>query len=293
LQSESMKVLVTGGSGMLGRATIRVLAERDHELVSADRRPLGGAENLAWHRQTDLTDVGQVAGAMAGCDAVVHLGAIPAPYHHPDERVFSNNVLSTFAVLQAAALLSVRKAVVASSVSALGPAWAPTPLFPLYAPVDEEHPLLPQDPYGLSKEVDERTCAMFYRRRGMSVLALRLHRVTLPGEAQELAGQVRERPEAWARNLWGYVDVRDAANACLLGLEAEGLGFEVFNVTAADTLSEVPTEELIRRHCPGVEIRRPLQGTESAWSIRKAGRLLGYRPRHSWRDPNGAIPENP
>lgn len=289
-----MRILVTGGSGTLGRALIQALAERGHELVSADLRPLGGEEeDLAWHREADLSDVGQVAGAMVGCDAVAHLGAIPAPYRHPDERVFGNNALSTFAVLQAAALLGVRKAMVASSVSALGPAWAPRPFFPLYAPVDEEHPLLPQDSYGLSKEVDERTCAMFHRRYGMSVLALRLHRVTLPGGARELAREVRERPEEWARNLWGYVDVRDAARAFLLGLEAEGLGFEVFNVTAADTLSEVPTEELIRRHCPGVEIRRPLQGTESAWSIRKADRLLGYRPRHSWHDPNGATPENP
>jgi nucleoside-diphosphate-sugar epimerase len=287
-----VKVLVTGGSGTLGRTTIRVLAERGHEAVSADLRPLDGEEDLAWHREVDLANVGQVAGAMVGCDAVAHLGAIPAPYRYPDERVFSNNVLSTFAVLQAATLLGVKKAVVASSVSALGPAWAPTPAYPLYAPVDEEHPLLPQDPYGLSKEVDERTCAMFHRRAGMSVLALRLHRVTMPGEARQLAEKVRERPEEWARNLWGYVDVRDAAKACVLGLEAEGLGFEVFNVIASDTLSEVSTEALIRRHCPGMEIRSPLEGTQSAWSIRKAVRLLGYRPRHSWRDPNGAAPQN-
>ena len=184
---------MTGGRGTLGRALIQALAERGHELVSADLRPLGGEEeDLAWHRKADLSDVGQVAGAMVGCDAVAHLGAIPAPYRHPDERVFGNNALSTFAVLQAAALLGVRKAMVASSASALGPAWAPRPFVPLYAPVDEEHPLLPQDSYGLSKEVDECTCAMFHRRYGMSVLALRLHRVTLPGGARELAREVRE-----------------------------------------------------------------------------------------------------
>ena len=121
----------------------------------------------------------------------------------------------------------------------------------------------------------------------MSVLALRLHRVTRSGEARELAETVQDRPEDWARNLWGYVDVRDAARACAYCLQAENLGFEVFNVTAADTLSVVPTEELIRRYCPGVEIRHRIEGTESAWSLEKAGRLLGYHPRHSWRDSPG------
>ena len=283
-----MRVLVTGGSGTLGRALIHMLADGGHEVVSGDLRPLDPEERgLAWQREVDLSDVGQVAGTMAGCDAVVHLGAIAEPYRHPDERVFRNNVLSTFAMLQAAMLLGVGKAVVASSISALGPAWAPVRSFPLYAPVDEDHPLRPQDPYGLSKEVDERTCAMFHRRCGMSVLALRLHRVTRPGDARELAETLQDRPEGWARNLWGYVDVRDAAQACALCLQAENLGFEVFNVTAADTLSAVPTEELIRRYCPGVEIRHRIEGTESAWSLEKAGRLLGYHPRHSWRDSPG------
>ena len=276
---------MTGGSGTLGRALIHVLADDGHEVVSGDLRPLGPEERgLAWHRDVDLSDVGQVAGTMAGCDVVVHLGAIAEPYRHPDERVFRNNVLSTFAMLQAAMLLGVGKAVVASSISALGPAWAPVRSFPLYAPVDEDHPLRPQDPYGLSKEVDERTCAMFHRRCGMSVLALRLHRVTRPGDARELAETLQDRPEGWARNLWGYVDVRDAAQACALCLQAENLGFEVFNVTAADTLSAVPTEELIRRYCPGVEIRHRIEGTESAWSLEKAERILGYHPRYSWRD---------
>lgn len=288
-----MRVLVTGGSGRLGRFAIRDIVDHGHEAINADRRPPSGADPAGApavrYVATDLGDVGEVAGALRGCDALLHLGAIPSPYGHPDEVVFANNTGATFAALQAAALLGVRKAVIASSVSAYGTAWAPRP-FPLrYAPVDEAHPLLNHDAYGLSKEVDERTAEMFHRQTGMTVVALRFHWVALPGEAAVKAAALTADPDHDAewRLLWGYVDARDAAAACRLALEADGLGFEPFNVTAADTLCDAPTEELIRRHTPTTELRRPIPGTSSGFSIDKARRLLGYEPRHGWRDARG------
>ncbi|MDP9382198.1 MAG: NAD(P)-dependent oxidoreductase [Chloroflexota bacterium] len=283
-----MRVLVTGGSGRLGRWVVRELAQAGHDVVSADQAPpsRGGGEEMFRARRfvrVNMADVGQVAGALTGCDAVVHLAAIPAPYGHPDEVVFSNNTGATFAVLQAASLLGVRRAVIASSISALGMAWSEEPFFPLYAPVDEEHPLLGRDPYALSKEVDERTAEMFHRRTGMTVLAYRFHWIALEEEAVQQAERLRERPEEWAYQMWGYVDVRDAARACRLGLESEVQGFEVLNIIAADTLASHPTEELIRAYCSGTELRQPIEGTATAWSIQKARRLLGYEPQHSWR----------
>ncbi len=195
---------------------------------------------------TDLTDVGQVAGALHGCDAVIHLGAIPSPYGHPDEHVFRNNTQSTFAVLHAASLLGIRRAAIASSVSAYGMAWTNKPFGPLYAPLDEEHPLLVHDPYGLSKEVDERTAAMIHRRTGMTIACLRFHWIALP---EELAGASPEGvadPSGQKDNLWGYVDVRDAAAACRLAIEADFSGSEAFNVVAADTLCG-PTDRGVDR----------------------------------------------
>ena len=287
-----MRVLVTGGSGRLGRFVLRDLVDHGHQAVNADRqRPLAEPPVPPSVRfvQTDLGDVGQVAGAMVGCDAVIHLGAIPAPYGHSDQVVFANNTQATFAVLQAGTLLGLRRAVIASSISALGTAWAPAPFPPRYAPVDEAHPLLVHDAYGLSKEVDERTAEMFHRRTGIGVAALRFHWVALPEEAAARAAQLAADPAAddWWRLLWGYVDTRDAAIACRLALEAPDLGFEAYNVTAADTLSNLPTEDLIRRFAPAVELRAPIPGTESAFSLAKARRQLGYEPRHSWR--GGAV----
>lgn len=280
-----MKVFVTGGSGGLGRWVVRELEEHGHSTVNADRRAPEKEGERARHVDVDLTSAESVQGVLAGCEAVVHLAAIPAPGGQPSEVVFGNNVLSTFAVLQAASEAGIKRAVVASSTAALGAAFSPKPFGPLYVPIDEEHPLLPYDPYALSKEVGERISAAFGRRGGMCVLALRFHYVAQPGEAARRAATFDPFSEGAARELGGYVDVRDAAYACRLGVERrlEGPGFDVFNILAADSLSSVPTLELVRRHYPGTEVRGALEGTASAWSTEKARRVLGYVPRYSWR----------
>jgi nucleoside-diphosphate-sugar epimerase len=276
----TMRVLVTGGSGRLGRFAIAELLAHGHEVVNADRRRPAGdfSERFV---ETDLTDVGQVAGALRGCEAAIHLGAIPAPNRHADEIVFGNNTRSTFAVLQAAALLGVRRAAIASSVSAYGMAWTPKPFAPRYVPLDEEHPLLPHDPYGLSKEADERTAEMFHRRTGMSVAALRFHWVAKPEELAANDPAKPHDPSTFANNLWGYVDARDAGAACRLSIEADDFGFEYFNITAADTLLPEPTEELVRRYLPETEVLAPITGRSSGFTIDKAARLLNWTPQYS------------
>ncbi|MGI8476211.1 MAG: NAD-dependent epimerase/dehydratase family protein [Thermomicrobiales bacterium] len=283
----AMRVLVTGGGGRLGRAAVRDLIGHGYAVVDADRlrAPADDLPAGSDHRfvETDLTDVGQVAAAMDGCGAVIHLGAIPSPQAHSPQTVFANNTGATFAVLQAAALLGVGRAVIASSLSALGTIWAPQPFLPRYAPVDEGHPLLPHDAYSLSKEVDEWTAEMFHRRTGMQIAALRFCWIASHEEIALAATAARADPAAKALEFWAYVDVRDAASACRLGIEAEGIGFGVFTVTAADTLLDQPTEAAIRRHAPAVEIRRPIAGFASACSIDRARQMLGYAPRWSWR----------
>jgi nucleoside-diphosphate-sugar epimerase len=286
----TMKVLVTGGSGHIGQWVIAELLGRGHEVINADRAAPSVGRAPAEARevryiQTDVGNVGQMAGALSGCDAVIHLGAIPAPYRHPDEVVFANNVTGTFATLHAASLVGIKRVVMASSLSALGTAWAPVPFPPVYAPVDEAHPLLNHDCYGLSKEVDERTAEMFHRRDGMQIAALRFHWVAYADEAAEKAKQIDADPrhDNWWRLLWGYVEIEDAATMCRLALEANGIGFDMFNVTAADTLSSIPTGDLIAEFAPDVELRAPIPGNETAFSLEKGRRILGYNPTGTWR----------
>ena len=280
-------VLVTGASGRLGRAVVHDLVDAGYEVRGTDRRRPEPGVLPAGVRfiETTLSDVGQVAGAAAGCTAVIHLGAIPAPYSHPDEVVFVNNTQATFAVLQAASLVAIKRIAMASSGSAYGMAWAQKPFNALYAPVDEAHPLIATDVYALSKEVDERTAEMFTRRDGSTIAALRFHWIARPEELAQRAGAPDDNPDSsvGVRGLWGYVHIADAARACRLAIEVEPFGFEAFNIVAADTLLAIPTEEALAKYGPGIEVRSPLPGFTSGFAIEKAKRILGWEPEHSWR----------
>jgi nucleoside-diphosphate-sugar epimerase len=277
-----MRVLVTGGSGKIGRYVVGELVGHGHEVINADRRrPSGDLHAGERFVETDAQDIGQVAGVMRECEAVVHLGAIPAPYSHADEVVFRNNTVGTFAVFQAAALLGVQRVAFASSVSGYGMAWSKVPFSPFYAPMDEDHPFVPREAYGLSKEVDECTARMFHRQTGMTVGGMRFHWVANPEELAAIGPEGQSDLEQGARIFWGYVDVRDAAAACRLAIEKTGYGCEMFNIVAPDTLLSQDTEPLIRKYHPETEIRGSLKGNQGGYVIEKAERILGWRPVHT------------
>lgn len=277
------RVIVTGCSGKLGRFVVPELQANGYEVLGIDRqRP---AESAPSFMQLDLTDLGQVYGALKGAEAVVHLAAIAAPLGVPPELVFRNNVMSTFNVCEAAATLGLKRVVFASTDSTLGFPYASRCLLPEYVPVDEEHPLRPQDPYGLSKVVGEETCRSISRRTGITALALRFTYIAASSDYGERFPRFWEDDRRGPRNLWCYVDGRDAARACRLALEAPVEGFEALYIAAADSYMNVPTRELLEREYPELSDYAPgWGGFGSALSCAKAERLLGWRPEHSWRD---------
>lgn len=283
-------VLVTGAAGRLGSAVVAELVAAGYDVVALDRRPAPAAgtpaprpASIRWI-VADLGNLGEVVQAMAGCRSVVHLGAIPRPGGVPDTVVFATNTQATFSVVTAASLVGAAPVVLASSLSALGSAWSPTPTTPAYAPVDEAHPLTPADAYGLSKLVDEATAAMA-ARRGLRVVALRFPWIATRDEIAAAVAELRRdpAPERRVRELWAYIELSDAARACRLALGAQGEGLSVLNVGADDTLSEIPTEELLRRYAPGVRQVAPLPGHRAAFSSDRAAEAIGFHPTWTWR----------
>ena len=281
----SPRILVTGGSGFAGHWVIRHLLESGYGVVNVDsRRPaVAQCRTLL----TDLTQLGQVVSAFSPhvtgdrtpYAGVVHFGAIPRPYDHPNDEVFRINTLSTYHVLEACGLLGIPKAVIASSESSYGMAFAHGILPPVYLPIDEDHPQRPEDTYGLSKVLNEETAAMFHRRDGTQILSFRIGNVIVPSDYPKLRARFRH-PEDRARILWSYIDARGLAAACRLGIERDGLGCQALNVTAEDTSSPLPTRQLLRRFLPGVPLRQPLPGRRSLYTNDRLRQVLGWKQKH-------------
>jgi len=280
------RVIVTGGSGKAGPWVIRHFLEAGYAVVNVDARQ--PAERLCPTVVADLTQFGQVVSAFSPhvvrgttpyC-GVVHLAAIPHPGGVPNDELFRINTQSTYNVFEACGLLGIRKVVAASSESSYGMAFSREVLKPLYLPVDEDHPQRPEDVYGLSKVVNEVTAQMFHRRDGTQILSYRISHVFTPDELPGVAARA-DRPEERERTLWAYIDVRDLAAACRLGLEKDGLGCEAIMISSEITASRLTSPELQRRFLAGVkDVRAPITGHQAFYSTAKAQRLLGWRQQH-------------
>jgi nucleoside-diphosphate-sugar epimerase len=289
------RVVVTGGSGKAGRSVVRDLAEYGFDVVNVDTQP--PTEPVAPVLIADLTQFGEAVESLRGADAVVHLAAIPAPRLRTTELTFRINVASTYNVFSAAAMLGLGRVVWASSETVLGlpfgrrharnllddVAQTGHTAEPDYAPIDEEHALRPHSSYSLSKVLGEEMARQFARWSGVTFIGLRFSAIREPAE-YELFPRTWTAPDAGEWNLWSYVDARDVAQACRLGLTADVRGSEVMIVAAADTVMDRPSRELMASSFPGVPVRDGIAEYAALLSSEKAGRLLGYKPAHSWRD---------
>jgi len=278
-----MRIALTGSSGKLGTVVARELRAAGHDVIGLDVRGERGPGFV----QVELTDYGQVIDALAGVndqhdgfDALVHLGAIPAPGIRSDVATFHNNMTSTFNVFWAAVRLGIRKVVYASSETVLGlPFDAPPP----YIPVDEEYPPRPESVYSLVKTLEERMAVELVRwHPDLSITALRFSNVMVPEDYAEFPFDDDARTRKW--NLWGYIDARDGAQAIERALETAPVGFDTFIIAASDTVMTRSNADLVAEVFPDVETRGDLDDTRTLLSIDKARRLLGYDPQHSWRD---------
>jgi nucleoside-diphosphate-sugar epimerase len=281
------RVVVTGGSGKLGRACVRDLVEQGYDVVNADR--VGSPDAAAPWLRVDLEDFGETLQALGGVDdrydrvdAVVHLAAIPAPGLTPNQTVFRLNTISTYNVFEAARRVGLDNVVWASSETVLG---LPFDEPPPYIPVDEEYPARPESAYSLSKLAGEALADQFCRWNPRQKIAcLRFSNVMYPEDYAEFPSfDADAQARKW--NLWGYIDARDGAQAIRLALEGGFTGAERFIIANADTVMSRPNAELVAEVFPGVEFRGDGLGpNDTLLSIEKARRVLGYAPQHSWRD---------
>lgn len=273
-----MNVLVTGGSGRIGRYVVADLVDAGHTVTNADLAPL--PSNPGGFLRVDLTDPGDVYQALAytKSEAVVHLGAWANAGVVPDTRTYGDNVRGAYNVFQACADLGIRRIVYASSAQVYGFAQAA----PAYVPVDEEHPLRPCNSYALAKVAAEQAAEYFVQHFGLNILSFRFMGVRMPSEIAAEIDEMAANPASGAWLLWTRTDARDAALACRLAIEAAEVPSGPYNITGPRVVLDQPARELVSTHF-GASTQWPaLSGTFSPMSIARAEAAFGYAPRYVW-----------
>jgi nucleoside-diphosphate-sugar epimerase len=291
-----VRVIFTGGSGKAGKWAIRHLLEQGHHVVNMDQSPSGldCAELLV-----DLCDAGQVIGAMsqftdfaeldAGTgvptyDAVVHFAAVPRVMIGTDGECFRQNTLTTYNVIEAAVKLGIPKVIFASSETTYAICFADGEMKPDFVPIDETHPTVPHDSYAMSKVCNEMTARSFQARTGTDIYGLRINNVIEPHEYSEMFPAFMENPGQRRRNIFAYIDARDLGHMVDCCLNMDGLGYEVFNVSNDDMSVGLTSDQVIEQFYQGVEVRGEMGANETFYSNKKAKEMVGFQPKHSWRD---------
>lgn len=180
--------------------------------------------------------------------------------------------------------LRIPKVIFASSETTYGVCFAVGEMKPAYVPMDEDHPTVPHDSYAMSKVCNEATARSFQARTGADIYGLRINNVIEPHEYAEMFPAFMEDPALRRRNIFAYIDARDLGHMVDRCLKTDGLGYEVFNVANDDMSVGITSDEVIAQFYQGVEVRRQMRPDETFYANDKAKRMVGFAPKHSWRD---------
>jgi nucleoside-diphosphate-sugar epimerase len=285
------RVLVTGGTGKLGRVCVADLQAHGYDVFVVDTvAPAKGIPHII----ADLSDFGQTLDAFSSVgmeihagvgtrafDAIVHLAAFPTPRQYPDAHLFQNNIMGTYNVFEAARRLGIHNVIWASSETTLG---EPFDGGEPYAPVDEDYPLRAKSAYALAKVLMEDMARQFVLQTPeLKLVGLRFSNVMEPQDYAKFPAY-DDDPEERKWNMWAYIDARDGSQAIRKAIEWDATGMHPFIIANADTVMSKSSAELMKNHLPQVPVKKELGEHETLLSIEKARRVLGYEPEFSWRD---------
>lgn len=274
-------IVVTGAAGRLGRMVVRRLVNRGYSVTATDRVDLDDPDTD--FIRVDLNDSTQVGQILKDAEAVIHMGAIPGPTREGPTETFENNVQSTFNVLMASEELNLRRVVFSSSAFGMGWAHDPSAFVPLYLPLDEDHPMMPFEPYGLSKQIGECIGSMVARRSSTTVASLRFTNVVWPDVLAQFPWEAPTPENPLTLVMWAYANPDDVANAHIMALEADLTEHESFLLAEPTTRFEEPTIDLIRANFGSeLQIRGELSGNTSVINSNKARQMLGWDPKNGW-----------
>jgi UDP-glucose 4-epimerase len=289
-----MKILVTGSSGHLGEALMRVLRDDGADVVGLD--VLAG----------DFTDlVGSIADravvrrALDGVDAVLHAATLHKPHvgSHSRQEFVDTNITGTLNLLEEAADAGVQRFVFTSTTSTFGRALTPAEGRPA-AWITEDVVPVPRNIYGVTKTSAEGLCELVHRDRGLPVVILRTSRFFPEADDRDEIRTAYDDTNLKVNELlYRRADLEDVVGAHRRALDrAPALGFGRYIVSATTPFTRDDLDEL-RTDAPAVVRRlfgdyeelfgrrgwRMFPSIERVYDSSRARADLGWTPRYDFR----------
>jgi UDP-glucose 4-epimerase len=289
-----MRVLVTGSSGHLGEALVRVLGAEGIDVVGLDV-----LESPHTSAVGSIADRAFVRRSMAGVDAVIHAATLHKPHvgSHTRQDFVDTNITGTLNLLEEAVAVGVGGFVYTSTTSAFGRALSPGPGAPA-AWIDEDVAPVPRNIYGATKTAAEDLCELVHRDQGLPCLILRTSRF-FPEEddRDEIRNGYPDMNVKVNELLYRRGDIEDMVGAHRLALERAGeIGFGRYIVSATtpftrDDLTELRADApaVVRRLFPDYEAIYAERGwsmfptIDRVYDNTRAREELGWAPRYDFR----------
>jgi UDP-glucose 4-epimerase len=288
-----MRVLVTGSSGHLGEALVRVLRSEGVDVT--------GLDVLA---SPFTTVVGSVADrtlvrrAVQGVDAIVHAATLHKPHvgSHGRQEFVDTNVTGTLNLLEEAVSAGVERFVFTSTTSTFGRALAPPPGAPAAWITEDVVPVV-RNIYGATKVAAEELCELVHRDHGLPCLILRTARFfPEPDDRDEIRAAYDDANAKVNELLYRRLDLEDLVTVHRLAVErAPAIGFGRYIVTATtpfgrDDLAALRADApaVVRRLLPGYEAVyaergwRMFPSIERVYVNERARAELGWEPRYDF-----------
>src|SRR5688572_28742742 len=247
-----MRILVTGSSGHLGEALMRILPGKGHETIGIDI-----SESPYTQHVGSITDREFVRSRMRGVEGVLHAATLHKPHvaTHTRQDFVDVNITGTLNLLEEAVSAKVKAFIYTSTTSAFGLALTPPPGEPA-AWITEDVVPVPKNIYGVTKLAAENVCELFHRRFALPCLILRTSRF-FPEEDDSRGLRDSYDDENIKANefLHRRVEIEDVVSAHLLALEkAQSVGFNRY-IISATTLFTYKDRQELGRSAPAVVAR--------------------------------------
>jgi len=304
------KLAITGGAGYIGSYLVDRLLEEGNNVVSVDNENIGNYNHLQKHEEGgkaeyvvgDIRDLDLLVDKWRGCDAVVHLAALPGLVRcdkHPEESI-SVNIYGTYQVMEAARRLDIGRVIFCSSSATYGIA--------VEMPVTEEHPQHPLNLYGVTKAAGEQVVNTYWDNHGIETVNLRFGNVYGVGVYTRwdtvIPKFINQGMSGEPLTVYGdgeysrdFVHVQDISEAIILSLTKQGVGGETFNVggetLTVNQIADIVKEEIAaetggeaeavntaprlgetKKFSYDLTKIRGILGFENSWTVREGVRQL-------------------